>query len=151
MITVYRVLAYVICALVMVQAAVHAWASAGLSAYIFGGGTIDPTGSAPPPVPEFAGIIIHGINGQYIIPLVAVLLLIFAFLTKAPRAVAFAGTVLGLVVLQVLLGLFAHGVTFLALLHGLNALALFAVALIAALTVGRVSAAERRTAASAQV
>lgn len=147
MITIYRVLAYVICALVMVQAAVHAWASAGLSAYIFGGGTIDPTGSAPPPVPEFAGIIIHGINGQYIIPVVAVLMLIFAFLAKTPHAVPFAGTVLGLVVLQVLLGLFSHGVTFLALLHGLNALALFAVALIAARTVGRVTS-ERGTAAS---
>ena len=125
------------------QAAAHAWASAGLSAYIFSGGTIDPSPSAPPPpVPEFLGIVIHGMNGMYVIPLVALLLLIIGFLAKTPRAVALAATVLVLVVLQVTLGVLSHGVTGLAILHGVNALAIFATALIAARTVGRVVPAE---------
>ncbi|WP_309065212.1 hypothetical protein [Microbacterium sp.] len=136
--TAYRVLAYLVCGLVAVQAATHAWASAGLSAYIFGGGTIDPTASAPPPVPEFLGIMIHGMNGMYVIPLVALVLLVVSFFTRTPGAVPFAATVLGLVVLQVTLGLMGHGMTFLALLHGLNALAIFAVALIAGTRIGRV-------------
>lgn len=137
MVTTYRVLAYVICALVAVQAAMHAWASAGLSAYIFGGGAIDVNSETPPPVPEFAGIIVHGMNGMYVIPAVALLLLIIAFLAKTPRAVMFAAIVLVLVILQVTLGVMSHGVTGLALLHGLNALAIFGVALVAARTVGR--------------
>ena len=149
MVTTYRVLAYVICALVAVQAAAHAWASVGLSAYIFGGGTIDPSPSAPPPpVPEFLGIIIHGTNGMYVIPSVAVLLLVFAFLAKTPRAVPFAATILVLVVLQVTLGLFSHGITFLAIFHGINALLIFGTALTAARMVGRVPAGVRTAAAA---
>lgn len=150
MVTTYRVLAYVICALVAVQAAAHAWASAGLSAYIFGGGSIDPSPSAPPPpVPEFLGIIIHGMNGMYVIPAVALVLLIVGFLAKTPRAVMLAATVLVLVIVQVVLGLLSHGITGLALLHGLNALAIFATALIGALTVGRVVPAEAAAPATA--
>lgn len=138
MIKTYRVLAYVICALVAVQAAMHAWASAGISAFIMSGGSFDMNSDAPPPVPEFLGIIVHGMNGMYVVPLVAIVLLIVAFLAKTPRAVAFAATIVVLVALQITLGLMAHGLTFLALLHGLNALAIFGTALVAARSVGRV-------------
>lgn len=135
--TTYRVLAYVICGLVAVQAAMHAWASAGINAYIIGGGVIDVTSDAPPPVPEFAGIIIHAMNGMYVIPLVALVLLIVSFFTKVRRAVLFGAIVLALVVLQVTLGLFGHDITFLALLHGINALLLFGTAFYAATVVAR--------------
>ncbi|UNK69573.1 hypothetical protein [Microbacterium sp. H1-D42] len=138
MITTYRVLAYIICALVAVQAAAHAWASAGLSAYIFAGGAIDL--SAPPAIPEFLGIMVHGMNGMYVIPLVAIALLVVAFLAKTPKAVPLAVTVVVLVALQITLGMLSHSVTFLALLHGLNALLLFGTALVAARTVGRSAA-----------
>ena len=60
-----------------------------------------------------------------------------SFFTKAPRAVPFAVTIVVLVGLQVTFGLMAHGMTFLALLHGLNALLIFGTALIAGRTVGR--------------
>lgn len=142
--TAYRVLAFLICALVAVQAAAHAWASAGLSAYIFGGGAIDMNSEAPPPVPEFAGIIIHGMNGMYVIPLVTLALLIVSFFVKSRRAVIFAVVLLALVVLQVTLGVLGHSVTFLALLHGLNALAIFGTAL----TAGRMMGRERSSAAA---
>lgn len=143
---VYRVLAYLICALVAVQAAAHAWASAGLSAYIFGGGSIDPTSETPPPIPEFAGIIVHGMNGMYVIPTVGLALLIVSFFTKARRAVTFAAVILLLIVLQVALGVFGHGLTFLALLHGLNAVVLFGVALTAGTVVPRGAPVASRTA-----
>lgn len=135
--TAYRVLAYLICALVAVQAAMHAWASAGLTSYIFGGGVIDMNSEAPPPVPEFAGIIVHGMNGMYVIPLVTLSLLVVSFFTKNRRAVIFAAVLLVLVVLQVTLGLLGHGITFLALLHGLNALAIFGTAITAGRLIGR--------------
>jgi hypothetical protein len=62
----------------------------------------------------------------------AVLLLIVSFFAKVPRGVALAGGVVGLTALQVLLGMFGHGIPALGLLHGVNALALFTVAVIAA-------------------
>ncbi|MFP5416409.1 MAG: hypothetical protein ACLGHZ_05970 [Actinomycetes bacterium] len=136
--TAYRVLAYVICGLVAIQAASHAWASAGFIAFLAEGGSIDMSGaSGPPPFPEFMGVIIHGMNGMYVIPLVALALLGVAFAAKIPGGAVRAGIVLGLVVLQVALGLLGHSMTALTFLHGLNALVLFAAALIAGLMVSR--------------
>ena len=134
----YRVLSFAICALVAVQAAAHAWASAGLGLYIAEGGVVD--GSAmdgPPPFPEVMGFMIHGMNGMFVIPALALILLIISFFAKVPRGVVYAAVVFGLVVLQVTLGLFGHGIAFLGLLHGLNALVLFTVALLAGLNAKR--------------
>ena len=75
---------------------------------------------------------VHGLNGQMIVPVVALLLLIVSFFAKVPRGVALAGTVFGLVALQVLLGMFAHNVPALGVLHGVVALGLFAMAVVAA-------------------
>lgn len=44
--TVYRSLALLICALVALQAAAHAWASAGLVNFLAAGGTLDMNSSA---------------------------------------------------------------------------------------------------------
>ena len=128
----FRILAYVICGLVALQAAMHAWASAGLAKYIGGGGTLDMNSDAPPLIPEFTGLIVHAMNGMYVIPLIALALLVLAFMVKTPGAVRMAATVLVLVVVQVVLGFLGHEMTTMALLHGLNAMALFAAAWIAA-------------------
>ena len=48
--TTYRVLAFIICGLVMLQAAAHAWVSAGIALYLGEGGTLDTSG--PPNFPE---------------------------------------------------------------------------------------------------
>jgi heme A synthase len=80
------------------------------------------------PFPEIVGIMVHGINGMMIIPLIALLLLISSFFAKIPGAVKWAGLVLLLVVLQIALGLFGHGIPALGGLHGLNALLLFSAA-----------------------
>ncbi|HSO70547.1 MAG TPA: hypothetical protein VLQ67_13030 [Arachnia sp.] len=139
MITAYRVLAGTVAALVGVQAASHAWVSAGLGAYIMGGAVVDKSmmedTGGPLPFPEAIGFMIHGLNGSLVIPAVALALLVVSFFTRASRAVMWAAIVLGLVALQVTLGYAAHGLAVLAIFHGLNALALFGAAVTA---VGRV-------------
>lgn len=129
----YRVLAFAICGLVMLQAASHAWASAGIAIYLAEGGTIDLASGTMPDFPEAVGLMIHGMNGMYAIPIVALALLVVAFFAKIPRGSMWAGIVLALVALQVTLGLLGHEMTTLAFLHGVNALALFGTALAAGL------------------
>ena len=141
--TTYRVLAYVICGLVGLQAASHAWASAGIFIYLAEGGTIDFTGSEMPQFPEALGILIHGMNGMYVIPVVALALLGVAFAAKIPGGLARAGLVVGLVALQVFLGLMGHSLTAASFLHGLNALVLFAAALVAGMVVPQAGAGTR--------
>ena len=135
--TTYRVLAYLVCGLVGLQAASHAWSSAGIAMYLAEGGTIDFDSQSLPAFPEAVGLMIHGMNGMYAIPLVALLLLVVAFFAKIPGGVMRAVIVVVLVALQVTLGMLGHGLTALAFLHGLNALALFGVALWAGMRAGR--------------
>jgi len=131
----YRILAVTIAALVAVQAASHAWASAGLGAYIMGGGVIDKSmmedTGGPPPFPEVMGILVHGLNGGIVIPAVALALVVVSFFTRVPGAIKWAVIVLGVVALQMTLGYAGHGLPLLALFHGMNALVLFGAALTA--------------------
>ncbi len=126
----YKYLAYAIDLLILVQAAAIAWAIFGESKYIDDGNTVNKAlqESDSLPFPEVVGFIIHGINGQILIPLVGLILLIVSFFAKVPEGPKWAGMLFGGIVLQVLLGLFAHGLPFLGALHGLNALLLFALA-----------------------
>jgi hypothetical protein len=78
--------------------------------------------------------------GMMLIPLVALILLIVSFFAKIPGGVKWAAIVLGLVVLQVALGIFGHETAYSGLLHGLNALILFAVAIKAGSRVAAVPA-----------
>ncbi len=141
----YRIVSFLICALVALQAASHAWASAGLDVFLSEGGVIDASAAdGPPPFPEVMGFMIHGMNGMFVIPTLALLLLIFSFFAKVPHGIAFAGGVLALVVVQVTLGLFGHSIPLLGFLHGVNALLLFTTALLAGL-----NASKRRVAGQA--
>ena len=129
----YRVLAFVVAGLVVVQAAAIAYAVAGLGKWVQDGNTFDKAAfeSDDTSFDGIVGFMIHGINGMMLIPLVALLLLIVSFFAKVPGGVARAGMVLGLVILQVALGLFGHEVPALGGLHGLNALILFGTAVMA--------------------
>jgi hypothetical protein len=93
------------------------------------------------------GFMIHGINGQMVVPVVVLALLVVSFFTKLPRGVAYAGTLVGLVAVQILLGIFAHSVPMLGLLHGAVALAIVVGAVMAARLAAAPSAVERRSAA----
>src|SRR5680860_1489923 len=123
----YRVLAYLIALGVVVQAASIAFALFGLTKWIEEGGTLDKAAMESDSI-TFTGVVgfpIHFINGQMLIPLLAIILLIVSFFAKIPGGSKWAGFVLLSIVLQVLLGMFAHGITALGALHGLTALVVF--------------------------
>ncbi|HEX2144337.1 MAG TPA: hypothetical protein VHG10_07510 [Glycomyces sp.] len=131
----YRVLAYIIAIEVAIQAAVMVFAIAGLGIWVQEGGVFDKAvmESEEPPFPEVVGFMIHGINGMMIIPAIALLLLIASFFAKVRRGIVFALVIAALVVIQIYLGLFGHEAAVFGMLHGINALALFTVALWAGL------------------
>ena len=138
---VYRVLAFLVAIEVAIQAMFIVYGDAGLGLWIENdGGVVDKATfesafeSGEAPFPEFVAFIAHGMNGMFVIPGLALLLLISSFFAKVPRGIAFAGAVLLLVVLQVTLGLMGHSV---AALHGINALALFSTAAWTGIRVGR--------------
>jgi hypothetical protein len=135
--TAYKVLAYLVAAEVAVQAMVMVWAIAGLGKWVNGGGVFDKsviegnieTGAMP--FPEVLGILVHGINGMFVVPGLALVLLIVSFFTKVPGAIKWALVVFALVVVQGQLGFLGHEFPLSGALHGLNAMALFGVALYA--------------------
>lgn len=136
--SVYRVLAYVIAAEVVVQAAAIAFAVFGLSKWVEDGGTLTKAAMESEDT-TFTGVLgfaIHGMNGTMLIPLVTLVFLVVSFFAKVPGGVKWAGFVVLAVVVQVLLGMFAHGAPALGLLHGANALVLFGLAVTAGRRVG---------------
>jgi hypothetical protein len=139
----YQVVAWLVAGLVAVQAAMVAFFGSGESKYIDGGGVIDRAmvesaqSSGQLPFPEAIGALIHGVNGGMVIPVMALVLLGVSFGTHVPGARKWAGIVVGLVVLQVTLGYSQGGLPALGLLHGTNAMLLFAAAVHAARLPGR--------------
>ena len=128
----YKILAHSIAGLVAFQAAVMVFAIAGLYNWVSDGNQLTESHLQPESDLEFTGVIgfmLHGMVGMMLIPLVALILLIISFFAKIPGGVKWAAIVFGLVVLQVALGIFGHETAYSGLLHGLNALILFAVAI----------------------
>lgn len=129
--TAYKVIAWLIAAAVVVQSASMVWAVAGLGVWIdTENGVLDRAAmeSGESLFPEMTGFMIHGMNGMMVIPALALLLLIVSFFAKVAGGVKWAALVLLFVVLQVTLGIFGHEAAVWGLLHGLNALVLFALA-----------------------
>jgi hypothetical protein len=130
----YRVLAYLVALEVLIQAGAIAFALFGLGAWIQAGGVLDKAGMESETT-EFTGVfgfMIHGLNGQMIVPLIAILLLVVSFFAKVPGGVKWAGIVLATVAVQVGLGILGRGLPTLGWLHGILAFFLFAAAVIAA-------------------
>lgn len=131
----HTTLAWLVAALVVVQAAAIAFAAAGMSHFVAEGGVIDKalleTRSVGNFVGEF-GFAIHALNGGMAIPLVAVALFGVSFFSRTRGARPWAGGVLGLVALQTMLGYSLHDLPYLGILHGANALALLLAAVRAA-------------------
>jgi len=147
--TAYRVFAYIIAAEVVVQAAAVAFAISGLFNWIDkDGGVIDK--AALDSEVEFTGVvgfIIHGMNGMMLIPLIALTFLIISFFAKVPGGVMWAAITFALVLLQVTLGILGHEGAIFGMLHGANALAIFAIALMAGMR-AKTDAPARATAAA---
>jgi heme A synthase len=131
---VYKVLAYTVAVEVALQASFMVLAIAGLGSYIDKGGVFDKASMENDQAlfPEAVGFMLHGINGSIVIPVLALALLIVSFFARIPRGVRWAVAVFLLVVLQANLGFAGHELPFIGALHGLNALLLFTVALLAA-------------------
>ena len=147
--TAYKVLAYLVAVEVVIQAMAMVWAIAGLGKWVDGGGVLDKAAmeSGRPPFPEVTGLLVHGINGSFVIPGIALLLVILSFFAKLRGAVKWAAIVFVLAVVQGQLGFLGHEIPAVGALHGLNALALF----IAALYAGRrIRTASRSAAVSAE-
>ena len=132
--TAYKVLAYLVAAEVAIQAMVMVWFIAGLGKWVEGGGVLDKAAmesEVTPPFPEAAGMIAHINNGFFVIPGLALLLLIISFFTKVRAAIKWAVVVFVLVIVQTQLGGLGHDFPLAGALHGLNALALFGAAIFA--------------------
>ncbi len=130
----YRVFGYLIAAEVVIQAAAIALAVFGLGKWIDDGGTLTKSvmENGDTSIDGVVGFAIHGINGTMIIPILGLVFLIISFFAKVPGGVKWASITFGLIVLQVLLGMFAHAVYALGVLHGINAFAVMGVAASAA-------------------
>jgi hypothetical protein len=74
---------------------------------------------------------LHGTNGMMVIPLLALLLLIVSFFAHVDGGIRWALYVVGLVALQIVLAFLSFGVPSLGALHGLNALAILVVSIMA--------------------
>lgn len=143
---VYRGLALAVAALVMLQAAFIAYAVFGLSKWIReDGGTLDAsvfTEESTVEVGGEVGFMLHALSGTFLIPLVALLLVVVSFFAKVPGGTKWALIVFGVVVVQYALAFLGRIASLPAIgaLHGLNALILFGVAVTAAMrlrTAGR--------------
>ena len=129
----YHVLAYIIAAEVVVQAMMMATAVAGLGHWIDDGATVNK--HVLDNEPSFTGSFgfpVHAINGEMLIPLFALILLVVSFFAAVAGGTRWALYILGLIVVQVVLGVSQGDVPLLGLLHGANALAIFTVAVLAA-------------------
>jgi hypothetical protein len=149
--TVHKVIAYLIALEVVVQAALIAFAVAGIGVFISDGGTLDEAAfdaifEGELTFTGVAGMMFHGMNGMMVIPVLALLLLITSFFAKTPGAIKFSLLTLGLVVLQVFLGFMGHSTPYGGLLHGANAMLLF----VAALYTARLHSKATRTEAAYQ-
>jgi hypothetical protein len=152
----YRFLAVMIAVLVVVQAGAIAWGYFGVANFITDGGVIDEEfldctedcqsiGSAD------AGFAIHMFfNGLILIPLTSLVLLIVSFFAKVPKGITLAATIFGLVVLQVLVlpALSREVGSGFGALHGINALVLMGIAIMAGSRAGAALGAQTTPAAS---
>ncbi|MFC5141059.1 hypothetical protein ACFPK1_22680 [Actinomycetospora rhizophila] len=146
--TTYRVLAWILALEVVVQAAAIAWALFGLSTWIQNGGVLDAAAmQAEPQFDGVVGFMVHGMNGTIIVPVVALLLLVVSFFAKLTRGVALAAALFLMVVAQVLLGMIAHAVPSLGMLHGALALAILVTAVMSARLTPAARTVDERTAA----
>jgi hypothetical protein len=107
------------------------WAIAGLTKWVDNGGVLDKAvmeDRGQLIYPELVGIPLHALNGSIIIPAIALTLFVLSFFAKISGGIKWAGIVFVLAVVQGQLGFLGHEVPAAGALHGLNALALFLIA-----------------------
>lgn len=133
----YRILADLIAIGVAVQAMAITWATLGLLHWVDNGGTLDEKtlkswDNHAPSFQGASGFAIHGIVGGMVVPVLGLALLVVAFLARIDGGVKWAAIVVVSVLIQVGAGMAGEDAPWLGLVHGLNAFALFSVAIVAA-------------------
>jgi hypothetical protein len=134
----YRILADAIAIGVAFQAMVMVFAVAGLFHWINDNGgevnksVVDSWEKDHPTFQGAIGVPLHEMVGMYLIPLLGLALLGVAFRAGVEGGVRWAAIILASIVIQVGAGLAAGGAPWVGLIHGLNAFALFSVAIVAA-------------------
>ena len=118
--TAYRVIAYLLALSVAVQASLIAFGAFALENNIDNGPVSDG---------DTTGVTLHH-SFAYVVLLFAVALLAVSFGARVQHGVRWAAIPLGLVVVQFFLAYAAYSAAIVGVLHGLNALAIFAVALL---------------------
>ena len=120
----YRVLAGLIALGVLVQAAAIAFGWFDAISEIDNGLVIDENYEGN------AGHAIHALTGIYVIPVLGLFLLVVSFFAakEVPGARQWAGILVGLIVLQVVLAFVSFSAPIVGTLHGINALAILGVA-----------------------
>lgn len=78
------------------------------------------------------GHIVHAIVGLFVMPVLGLVMFIISFFTKFPGAVKWAGLIFLALVVQVVLAIVAFGAGAIGALHGLNAMVILALSLVAA-------------------
>lgn len=131
----YKVLAHTIAAAVVVQAALIAWTTFIVINTLESGADV----SSPP-----AAAMIHGTIGMYIIPTLALALLVVALIAHA--GIRWAVWVVVAVVVQIALALAAFSTPALGILHGLVAFGIIALAEVGARVIAHAPAHEPRVA-----
>ena len=133
--TAYRALNYLLAGLVLVQAAAIAYAIAALGYWVAEDGGVLDKSLMESDNPEFSGLggfMVHGMNGMMVIPLVVLVLLVVSFFVKQAGATKRALALLGLVVVQIALGIASHSLPYAIMLHAVNAFLIFALAAVTA-------------------
>lgn len=133
----YRIVADLIAIGVAVQSMMMVWAISGLLHWVNDGGTLDSKtldgwDENPPDFQGAVGFAIHGMLGTTLLPLLALALLVLAFFAKVDNGVRWAAIVFVSVLVQVAVGMAGEDAPWVGLVHGLNAFALFSVAIVAA-------------------
>ena len=134
----YQILAALLAVEVVLQAMAMAYGTAGLFHWVDkDGGVLNHTvvknfEDNPPDFNGVGGFAFHGINGFMVTPLIALVFLVVAFFAKVEGGVRRAAVLLGLVILQVVLGMSGHDQPLLAPLHALTAFGIFTMAWMAA-------------------
>lgn len=134
---VYRVLAYLVAVAVAFQTATIAYALFALGSWVQEGGVLDKAAmEGGGGIGGEGGFSAHG-TGALVVAVVGLALLVSSFFAKVPGGVRWAAITFGLIVLQWALAFASFAVPGLGILHGVNALAILAVATMAGMRAGR--------------
>ena len=132
---VYIGIAWLIAAMVLVQAGAIALGFGGMMHFVSEGGLVDKALTESRTASNFTGELgfpIHSLVGGLVMPIAALVLVVLSWFTKVRGATWWAVGLFVLIVVQGSLGYTIKDVPYIGALHGANALAVFVVTVVCA-------------------